>query len=88
MRDPDCIEGKVAMHVRLIRHGMTAGNAARRYVGKTDEPLCPEGRTDAEKKPKDFALGRVYVSPLKRARAEWNDMRDIVKVGETGLGNE
>ena len=56
------------MHVRLIRHGMTAGNAARRYVGKTDEPLCPEGRADAEKKAKDNSLGCVYVSPMKRAR--------------------
>lgn len=56
------------MKIRLIRHGMTAGNAVRRYVGVTDEPLCPEGREAAEKKPKDPALRRVYVSPLKRAR--------------------
>ena len=56
------------MHVRLIRHGMTAGNAVRRYVGITDEPLCPEGRAAAEQKPKDYTLDRVYVSPLKRAR--------------------
>ena len=56
------------MRIRLIRHGLTAGNAARRYVGKTDEPLCPEGRADAEKKTKDPALERVYVSPLLRAR--------------------
>ena len=56
------------MHIRLIRHGMTAGNAVRRYVGVTDEPLCPAGRAAAEKKPKDFTLDRVYVSPLRRAR--------------------
>ena len=56
------------MRVRLIRHGMTAGNAVRRYVGVSDEPLCPEGREAAEQKPKDFALARVYVSPLRRAR--------------------
>ena len=56
------------MRVRLIRHGTTAGNAARRYVGVTDEPLCPAGREAAEKKPKDLALDRVFVSPLKRAR--------------------
>lgn len=56
------------MHIRLIRHGTTAGNAERRYVGKTDEPLCPAGREAAERKEKDFALDRVYVSPLKRAR--------------------
>jgi alpha-ribazole phosphatase len=56
------------MHIRLIRHGTTAGNAARRYVGISDEPLCPEGRAAAEQKEKDLSLGRVYVSPLKRAR--------------------
>ncbi len=29
--------------VVLIRHGMTAGNLWKRYIGSTDEPLCPEG---------------------------------------------
>ncbi|MBQ2202679.1 MAG: histidine phosphatase family protein, partial [Clostridia bacterium] len=50
------------MRIKLIRHGTTAGNAARRYVGKTDEPLCPEGREAAERKEKDLLLDRVYVS--------------------------
>lgn len=27
----------------LIRHGKTAGNMERRYVGRTDEPLCEAG---------------------------------------------
>jgi alpha-ribazole phosphatase len=58
----------MAMQVRLIRHGMTADNAARRYVGSTDEPLCPEGREAAEQKRKDPTLERVFVSPLLRAR--------------------
>lgn len=56
------------MQIRLIRHGTTAGNAARRYVGRSDEPLCPEGREAAERHEKDPALDRVFVSPLKRAR--------------------
>ena len=56
------------MRVRLIRHGTTAGNAARRYVGATDEPLSPEGRAQAERKGKDVSPERIYVSPLKRAR--------------------
>lgn len=56
------------MQIRLIRHGTTAGNAARRYVGRSDEPLCPEGRKAAERHEKDPALDRVFVSPLKRAR--------------------
>ena len=56
------------MRVRLIRHGLTAGNAARRYVGKSDEPLCPDGVAEAERQAKDPALSRVFVSPLIRAR--------------------
>ncbi|MBQ6331929.1 MAG: histidine phosphatase family protein [Clostridia bacterium] len=56
------------MRVRLIRHGTTAGNAARRYVGRTDDPLCPEGREAAERHEKDPAQKSVFVSPLKRAR--------------------
>ena len=56
------------MRIRLIRHGMTAGNAERRYVGVTDEPLSQEGREAAERHGKDLLLDRVYVSPLRRAR--------------------
>ena len=29
--------------IYLIRHGKTAGNLEKRYVGRTDEPLCEEG---------------------------------------------
>lgn len=28
----------------LLRHGQTAGNREKRYIGTTDEPLSPEGR--------------------------------------------
>ena len=31
------------MRILLIRHGLTAGNKEKRYIGRTDEPLCPEG---------------------------------------------
>lgn len=31
------------MTVYLIRHGLTVGNQKRRYIGKTDEPLCAGG---------------------------------------------
>ena len=30
--------------IYLIRHGMTEGNKKQRYIGTTDEPLCPEGK--------------------------------------------
>ena len=29
--------------IYLIRHGKTVGNMEKRYVGRTDEPLCEEG---------------------------------------------
>ena len=38
------------MEIMLIRHAMTAGNLQRRYVGSTDEGLCPEGIELAEQK--------------------------------------
>ncbi|MEG2173958.1 MAG: histidine phosphatase family protein [Oscillospiraceae bacterium] len=32
------------MKIALIRHSITQGNLERRYVGRTDEPLCAQGR--------------------------------------------
>ena len=32
------------MRIYFIRHGLTAGNLEKRYVGRTDEPLCDEGK--------------------------------------------
>ena len=31
------------MKIVLIRHGATAGNIEKRYIGTTDEPLCDTG---------------------------------------------
>ena len=31
------------MKLLLIRHGLTAGNLEKRYIGRTDEPLCEAG---------------------------------------------
>ena len=54
------------LRIALIRHGKTHGNTLGRYIGgRTDEPLCGEGRR---------ALGQqsypdaevVYISPMKR----------------------
>ncbi|MBO5093955.1 MAG: histidine phosphatase family protein [Lachnospiraceae bacterium] len=53
-----------------IRHGMTKGNKEKRYIGgRTDEPLCEEGRKKLREK---AAAGvyphveKVYVSPMIR----------------------
>ena len=57
------------MEIVLIRHGATAGNIEKRYIGTTDEPLCDTGTAQIQEYmsagcyPKVQAL---YVSPLKR----------------------
>lgn len=40
------------MTVYLIRHSQTQGNLERRYIGSTDQPLCPQGREE---------IGRAHV---------------------------
>lgn len=63
------------MRVYLIRHGSTAGNLEKRYVGTTDEPLTPEAvcelekmRENRRKHRKDLENGSlmVFSSPLRR----------------------
>ena len=60
----------------LIRHGVTKGNAERRYIGSTDESLltketerlCELRRALVEKNASLAAVKNVFVSPLKRCR--------------------
>lgn len=54
------------MLVYLIRHGKTAWNLEGRYQGKSDVPLCEEGKRALA--PAEFSPERVYVSPMKRAK--------------------
>lgn len=53
--------------IYLIRHGMTEGNKYQRYIGTTDEALCPEGR-EAIKKISYGVPDEVFVSPMIRCR--------------------
>lgn len=55
------------MTVYLIRHGKTQGNVERRYIGSTDQPLCPQGRQELQNKTVP-AAERIIVSPLLRCR--------------------
>ncbi|WP_322169254.1 histidine phosphatase family protein [Acutalibacter caecimuris] len=55
------------MTVLLIRHGKTAGNLLGRYIGKTDEPLCPQGAEELTVRAYPAADG-VFCSPLRRCR--------------------
>jgi len=54
--------------VVLIRHGATAGNLQRRYIGRTDEPLCAQGRQQVLPLAGMLQADRIVVSPLCRAR--------------------
>lgn len=55
------------MKVYLLRHGQTIYNAEKRYQGTRDIPLSTEGRDQLIQA--DFSPGKVYVSPLIRARS-------------------
>ena len=62
-------EINVMIQLYLIRHSMTAGNLKKRYIGRTDESLCPEGIVLLEsyiQKNIYPEVQRVYVSPMKR----------------------
>lgn len=53
----------------FIRHGAVAGNLQRRYIGRTDEPLCEEGRSQIQALQKQcLTADQVFVSPLLRTR--------------------
>jgi alpha-ribazole phosphatase len=55
------------MELILLRHSRTLFNLERRYCGATDAPLCDEGRLLASETGVDLSVGKIYVSPLKRA---------------------
>lgn len=55
------------MELYFIRHGMTAGNRLRRYIGSTDEPLSEEGIRQAGQAGCGISCRRVYVTPLRRS---------------------
>ena len=70
------------MQIYLIRHGKTAGNLEKRYIGCTDEPLCELGRKELEEKKFDFQVEKVFVSPLLRCRETaqiiWKNSEQII----------
>lgn len=54
------------MEVILLRHAQTQGNLERRYIGRTDEPLCREGVKEAIKTGIFPQVPLVYASPMIR----------------------
>lgn len=65
----DCDTTEIITRLILIRHGRTAGNLEKRYVGSTDEPLCPQGYAELlEKKAAGCypAADRIVTTGLRR----------------------
>lgn len=55
----------------FIRHGKTAGNLRHNYVGRTDEPLCPEGLAELQQKKEAGCYPEVdllFCSPMLRCK--------------------
>lgn len=53
----------------FIRHGATEGNLRRRYIGRTDEPLCEAGIAQVKALQKRrLSVDRLFVSPMLRTR--------------------
>ena len=55
------------MEILLFRHGLTAGNLKKRYVGRTDEPLCEQGIAEIS----DVTVPQcdvLIVSPMLRCK--------------------
>lgn len=65
LRNSDRIKGGTSVKINFIRHGMTSGNLEKRYIGKTDEPLCTEGITALKSKVYPIP-GTLICSPMKR----------------------
>ena len=53
--------------VLFIRHGSTAGNLERRYIGRTDEELCQLGIEQVQAL-KGLQADVLFVSPMTRTR--------------------
>lgn len=55
--------------ILFIRHGKTRGNLEQRYVGRTDESLCREGREELQRNRSLYPSmpgAMLLASPLKR----------------------
>lgn len=53
----------------FIRHGATAGNLEKRYIGRTDEPLCEKGVTQIKAlRSRQWKPDKIFVSPMLRTK--------------------
>lgn len=57
------------IRVLFVRHGATAGNLERRYIGSTDEPLCPLGVAQIQRlREENLTADYLFISPMLRTR--------------------
>ena len=74
--------------LQLIRHGLTQGNLAGKYIGVTDLPLCRQGVMDLYEKAEKYdypSVQKVYTSPLKRCKQTADILHPNRYTAELGL---
>ncbi len=55
--------------ILFIRHGATAGNLQKRYIGRTDEPLCEAGILQVQAlRRHGLGADHLFISPMLRTR--------------------
>ena len=56
------------MEIVILRHGTTAGNAGKAYIGSLDVPVSEEGLAEARRIPADESVRTCYITPYRRTR--------------------
>lgn len=59
------------LSIVLIRHGKTQANMEGRYLSRTDEPLCEEGKAQLQSMVEQGmypSVNRLFCGPLRRCR--------------------
>ena len=64
LKDEDAAVEHPPVRMMFLRHGATPGNALQKYIGRTDEPLSPEGA--AKIRPLKCRPRMLAVSPMRR----------------------
>ena len=65
------MDRRVSAVIRMlfVRHGATAGNLEKRYIGSTDEPLCEKGIAQIKAlRTHSWKPDRLFVSPMTRTK--------------------
>ena len=63
---PEGVRQALTFRLEFIRHGRTAGNLEGRYIGRTDESLCPEGIRALTERKRPQRPDLLFASPMKR----------------------